>query len=37
MEVKEGRYFSKDFASDSTTVLINETAARSFGYDNPVG
>ncbi|WP_420575589.1 ABC transporter permease [Ekhidna sp.] len=37
IEIKEGRYFSEDFASDSTAVLINETAARNFGYDEPVG
>jgi putative ABC transport system permease protein len=37
IEIKEGRYFSEDFSSDSTAVLINETAARNFGYDEPVG
>ena len=28
-----GRNFSKDFASDSAAVIINETAARSFGWE----
>lgn len=37
IELKEGRYFSKDFSSDSTAVLINETAVKRFGYENPVG
>ncbi len=37
IEVSQGRYFSKDFVSDSTAVLINETAVRNFGYENPVG
>lgn len=36
IELKEGRYFSRDFSSDSTAVLINETAAKRFGYENPV-
>jgi putative ABC transport system permease protein len=37
LELKEGRYFSKDFASDSTAILLNEAAAREFGFDKPVG
>ncbi|WP_424961633.1 ABC transporter permease [Ekhidna sp.] len=37
VEIKEGRYFSQEFSRDSTAVLINETAARNFGYENPVG
>ncbi|MEQ8471422.1 MAG: ABC transporter permease [Marinoscillum sp.] len=31
MEMKEGRAFSKDFPADSTTVILNETAARQMG------
>ena len=37
IDISEGRYFSEEFVSDSTSVLINETAARDFGYENPVG
>jgi putative ABC transport system permease protein len=37
LELKEGRYFSKDFPSDSSAILLNEAAAREFGYDKPVG
>lgn len=37
IELNDGRYFSKEFPSDSTAVLINETAAQRFGYENPVG
>jgi putative ABC transport system permease protein len=40
IKIKEGRYFSKDFGSDSgTTVVINEAAARELGWNNtnPVG
>lgn len=37
-EMKEGRYFSKDFPSDSTGIILNEVAAREFGYtQNAVG
>jgi putative ABC transport system permease protein len=37
MELKEGRYFSKDFPSDSTAIVLNEAAVKEFGYANPVG
>lgn len=36
-EMKEGRYFSKDFRSDSSAVVINEAAAKQFGFDKPEG
>ncbi|MFM8911454.1 MAG: ABC transporter permease [Flammeovirgaceae bacterium] len=36
-EMKDGRYFSKDFPSDSTAVVINETAAKAFGFDQAEG
>lgn len=32
IEMKDGRYFSKDFLSDSTAVVINEAAAKEFGF-----
>jgi putative ABC transport system permease protein len=32
MELGSGRNFSKAFGSDSSAILINETAARSFGW-----
>jgi ABC-type transport system, involved in lipoprotein release, permease component len=37
MNVKAGRDFSKDFPSDSSAIIINEAAARKFGFANPVG
>jgi len=38
IEIVQGRGFSTDFLGDaSKSVLINETAARRFGWDNPVG
>ncbi|HPE35424.1 MAG TPA: hypothetical protein PLI65_11575 [Bacteroidales bacterium] len=32
-----GRYFSKDFKTDTASVLINETAARLMGIYDPDG
>ena len=37
MNIKEGRYFSKEYSGDSACVVINESAVKSLGYDNPVG
>jgi putative ABC transport system permease protein len=37
MEMKSGRNFSRDFGSDSTGVILNETAVKLAGYINPVG
>ncbi|HEY9049679.1 MAG TPA: ABC transporter permease [Ohtaekwangia sp.] len=31
-EMIDGRYFSEDFPSDSTAVVINEAAAKEFGF-----
>ncbi|MEO8712832.1 MAG: ABC transporter permease [Parafilimonas sp.] len=36
MQIIKGRDFSKDFGSDSSAVIINETTAKFLGYDNPV-
>jgi putative ABC transport system permease protein len=36
IKLKEGRSFSAQFKTDSTAVVINETAAKIFGYDNNV-
>ncbi len=35
-EVVEGRYFSRDFPSDSGVVVVNEAAVKMFGWDNPL-
>ncbi|MEP6951143.1 MAG: ABC transporter permease [Ginsengibacter sp.] len=32
-----GRDFSKTFATDTTKIIINETAAKDIGFKNPVG
>ncbi|HVZ24897.1 MAG TPA: ABC transporter permease [Sediminibacterium sp.] len=37
MEISEGRNFSKAFGSDSSGVILNETAVRLLGYHDPVG
>ncbi|MEJ2637691.1 MAG: ABC transporter permease [Calditrichia bacterium] len=38
MKIMQGRDFSRNIASDSTTsVLVNETAVREFGWKNPLG
>ncbi len=37
MEIKEGRDFSKNFSTDSTAVILNESAARIVGTENVIG
>ncbi|MFC5624281.1 ABC transporter permease [Algoriphagus winogradskyi] len=38
MEIVEGRDFSMDFPSDSSAVILNETAAKKFNFiGNPIG
>lgn len=36
-ELNDGRYFSKEFPSDSSAIVLNEAAAKEFGFENPVG
>jgi len=36
-ELTDGRYFSREFASDSLAILLNEAAAKEFGFENPIG
>lgn len=35
-EMKAGRYFSEDFPSDSSAIVLNEAAVKDFGYANPL-
>ncbi len=35
-KIKEGRDFSKDFATDSLAFIINESAAKFLGFKDPV-
>ena len=36
MKMKEGRNFSPDMPTDSTAIIINETAANMLGFDKPL-
>lgn len=36
MKVKQGRFFSQEFPSDSTAAVINEAAVKEFGFENPI-
>jgi len=36
-EIKEGRDFSRDFASDSTAYILNEAAVEYMGLQDPIG
>ncbi|NOS93762.1 MAG: FtsX-like permease family protein, partial [Cyclobacteriaceae bacterium] len=35
LELLQGRYFSRDFPSDSNAVVLNEAAVRELGWDKP--
>ena len=37
LEIKEGRFFSSEFSTDNTAVVINEKAAEIMGFKDPVG
>ena len=37
LQLKEGRGFSKDFASDSSAIVINSTMAKELGFEDPIG
>ncbi len=37
IEVIKGRGFSQDFGGDSLAIVINETAAKAFGWKDPIG
>ena len=37
LKMAQGRNFSKDYPSDRNSCLINETAARVFGWNDPLG
>lgn len=36
-DLKDGRYFSRDYATDSSNFIVNEEAARRMRMDHPVG
>jgi hypothetical protein len=36
-QVTQGRDFSREFATDSTAILVNESAVKYLGFKEPVG
>jgi putative ABC transport system permease protein len=37
VQLTKGRFFSPEYGTDSTAVLINEAAVKSLGFQDPVG
>jgi putative ABC transport system permease protein len=37
VSLMEGRFFSREYGSDSSAILINETAVKALGLKDPVG
>lgn len=37
LNIVNGRNFSEDFASDSSAYLINESAVKALGWEDPIG
>ena len=37
IKLAEGRFISKDFGTDTTAVMINETAVKFLGLNDPLG
>ena len=37
IKIIKGRGFSEEFPTDASAVLINKAAAKSFGWDDPIG
>jgi len=37
LEMVQGRFFSRDYPSDSCAAILNESAARLLGWENPIG
>jgi putative ABC transport system permease protein len=37
MHMVEGRNFSRDYATDTAAVIINEAMAKRMNWDNPIG
>jgi len=37
LNLEKGRFFSSEFSTDSSAVVINESAAKIMGFINPIG
>lgn len=37
LEMAEGRFFSREFTTDGSAIIINETTSELLNWDNPIG
>ncbi len=37
MEMAQGRFFSREFSTDAQGIVINESAAKLIGWEDPIG
>lgn len=37
VELKEGRFFSREYGSDTSKIIFNEAAIERMGLENPIG
>ena len=37
VQLKQGRFFSREFGADSTKIIFNETAIEIMGLEDPIG
>lgn len=37
LQMAQGRFFSRDYPTDSSGIILNETAVRVLGLSNPIG
>ena len=37
LELVQGRFFSKEYGTDSLALVINETAVKVLGLEDPIG
>ncbi len=37
LQLKQGRFFSREFPTDSLGIVLNESAVEDFGLKNPIG
>ena len=37
LKLTEGRFFSSEFSTDKTAILINEKASKTLGFADPIG
>jgi len=37
LQMVAGRFYSRDFPTDTDNFVVNETAVKTMGYENPIG